>query len=63
MFIAKGIEAVASITELRSKTAALIDRAKDYQGLMIQKNNEPHAVLLSYERYVELLGEGAKKRK
>ena len=61
MYTTKGIEAIATITELRSKTSTLIEKSKDFQGIMIQKNNEPYAVLLSYERYMELIGE--KKRK
>jgi prevent-host-death family protein len=61
MFHTKGIEAIATITELRSKTSTLIDRAKEYQGIMIQKNNEPYAVLLSYDKYLELIGEKKKK--
>jgi prevent-host-death family protein len=61
MYTTKGIEAVATITELRSKTSTLIDRAKDYRGIMIQKNNEPYAVLLSYDTYMELIGEKKKK--
>jgi prevent-host-death family protein len=61
MFNTQGIEAIATITELRSKTSTLINRAKDYQGIMIQKNNEPLAVLLSYDRYMELIGDRKKK--
>lgn len=56
MYTTKGIEAVATITELRSKTSELVDESKNYQGIMIQKNNEPIAVLVSYKKYMELIG-------
>ncbi len=62
MYTTRGIEAIATITELRSKTSELVEKAKGLTtGIMIQKNNEPYAVLVSYERYIELL-EGQKKR-
>lgn len=61
MYTTKGIEAIATITELRSKTSSLIEKSKNYRGIMIQKNNEPYAVLLSYDRYMELIGEKKKK--
>jgi prevent-host-death family protein len=54
MFNMQGIEAVASISELRANSTNLVERAKEFQGIMIQKNNEPVAVLLSYDRYIEL---------
>lgn len=56
MYSTKGIEAIATITELRSQTSQLIERAQKMKtGILIQKNNEPSAVLISYERYVQLL--------
>ena len=62
MYSTKGIEAVATVTELRSSTSELVDRAKALEsGILIQKNNEPYAVLISHEFYVKLL-EGQKKK-
>lgn len=56
MYSTRGIEAVATITELRSKTSELVDHAKQIErGILIQKNNEPYAVLISYKLYLELL--------
>lgn len=56
MYSTRGIEAVATITELRSKTSELVDQAKEIEtGILIQKNNEPYAVLVSYDRYIRLL--------
>ena len=55
MYSTRGIEAIATVTELRSKTSSLIDQAGTLDtGIMIQKNNEPVAVLVDYDRYVEL---------
>ena len=60
MYSTRGIDVVATITELRSRTAELVDRAKDIEsGILIQKNNEPYAVLISYELYDRLLAESA----
>ena len=56
MYSTKGIEAVATITELRSKTSELVEHARgNERGILIQKNNEPYAVLLSYDLYAKLL--------
>ena len=56
MYFTKGIEAVATITELRSNTTELLDHAKSIEsGILIQKNNEPYAVLISYDVYEVLL--------
>jgi prevent-host-death family protein len=56
MYFTKGIEAVATITELRSKTSDLVEHAKSIEhGILIQKNNEPYAVLISYDVYEKLL--------
>lgn len=58
MYSTKGIETIATVTELRSKTSSLIEQAKSLQtGIMIQKNNEPEAVLLSYDLYLKLYGQ------
>jgi prevent-host-death family protein len=68
MYFTKGIEAVATITELRSNTSELLDHAKGIEsGILIQKNNEPYAVLISYDVYEKLLtsqdGSGKKSGK
>jgi len=56
MYFTKGIEAVATITELRSNTSELLEHAKEIEsGILIQKNNEPYAVLISYDVYEKLL--------
>lgn len=64
MYSTQGIEAIATVTELRSKTSALIDQAKGLDtGILIQKNNEPEAVLLSYDLYLKLYKQSEKKGK
>ena len=56
MYSTRGIEAVATITELRSNTSELVEHAKTIErGILIQKNNEPYAVLISYQLYLEML--------
>ena len=55
MYSTQGIEAIATVTELRSKTSTLIERAKGLKtGIMIQKNNEPEAVLVNYDLYQKM---------
>ncbi len=55
MYSTEGIEAVATITELRSDTSGLVEQAKKMKsGILIQKNNDPYAVLISYDLYKEL---------
>ena len=64
MYSTQGIEAIATVTELRSKTSALIEQAKSLKtGIMIQKNNEPEAVLISYDLYLKLFKAHDKKGK
>ena len=56
MYSTRGVGAVATVTELRSKTSAIIDRAKSTQtAVMIQRNNEPEAVLVSHDLYLRLV--------
>lgn len=55
MYNTEGVDAVATITELRSNTSDLIDSVQSKNnGVLIQKNNEPHAVLVSWETYKAL---------
>lgn len=52
MYNTEGVDSVATITELRSETSDLIDHVRNTNnGVLIQKNNEPHAVLISWETY------------
>lgn len=56
MYQTRGIQTIATITELRSETADLVDHARrSGNGVLIQKNNEPKAVLLSFEKYEALI--------
>ncbi len=62
MYSTEGIESIATVTELRSKTSALIEQSKGLKtGIMIQKNNEPEAVLISYDLYQKLFKAYEKK--
>ena len=52
MYDTEGVDSVATSTELRSETSDLIEHVRDTnKGVLIQKNNEPHAVLISWETY------------
>lgn len=65
MYNTAGIESIATITELRSKTSELIDHVQESrEAVLIQKNNKPYAVLLDWETYREVMGgeSGAKDR-
>jgi prevent-host-death family protein len=54
MYNTEGVDAIATITELRSETSELIDYVrKTKSGVLIQKNNEPYAVLIDWETYKE----------
>ena len=54
MYNTEGISTIATITELRSDTSDLIDYVRETQnGVLIQKNNEPYAVLLDWETFRE----------
>lgn len=56
MYSTRGIETIATITELRSKTSELVEHARTVNsGILIQKNNEPYAVLVSYDVYEKLV--------
>lgn len=55
MYNTEGVDSVATITELRSETSDLIAHVRDTQnGILIQKNNDPHAVLISWETYKKI---------
>lgn len=52
----KGVTTVATITELRNDTTEVIDETEESgQGVMIVKNSSPRAVLVSFDRYSELV--------
>ena len=55
MYKTEGVEAIATITEVRSKTSELIDQAQSSKhGIMIQRNNDPQAVLISWDLYQKI---------
>jgi len=55
MYQTQGVDAVATITELRSSTSELLDFIQSHnRGVMIQRNNEPQAVLISWELYIKI---------
>jgi prevent-host-death family protein len=55
MYKTEGVDAIATITEVRSKTSELIDQARSSKhGIMIQRNNDPQAVLISWDLYQKI---------
>jgi len=55
MYQTEGVDSIATITELRAETSELIDHVRESKtGVLIQKNNEPHAVLISWDTYIAL---------
>ena len=56
MYRTSEVDAVATISELRSKTSELLDHVRArHTSVLIQKNNEPFAVLLSWDAYQSLI--------
>ena len=56
MYSTTGIDAIATITELRSKTSELLDHVRlKKSSVLIQKNNEAFAVLIDWETYLSLV--------
>lgn len=56
MYSTTGVDAIATITELRSKTSELLDFVRDNRkSVLIQKNNDAYAVLIDWETYQTLL--------
>ncbi|MCS4038037.1 type II toxin-antitoxin system prevent-host-death family antitoxin [Salinibacter ruber] len=54
MYKIDDIGAVASVTDLRTQIDETIQAAEEGRGVLIQKNNEPIAVLVSIKRWREL---------
>lgn len=55
MYNTEGVDSIATITELRSKTADLINGVRgSKRGILIQKNNEPYAVLIDWAVYKKI---------
>jgi len=55
MYTTEGVSAVATITELRAETSELVEHVqKSGREVMIQKNNEPQAVMISWDTYLKI---------
>jgi len=58
MYNTEGVDAIASITELRANTAELIQHVQESgKGVLIQKNNLPCAVLIDWALYQKIKAE------
>lgn len=50
--VPNGIEATTTVTRLRTELTGLVDTAREtHQGVLIQDDDEPQAVLLSWTAY------------
>lgn len=55
MYHTEGVDAIATVTELRSDASTLVDRIHASEDhVLIQKHNEPHAVLIDYSTYSKI---------
>ena len=63
MYATTGIDAIATITELRSKTSELLDHVRETKSaVLIQKNNEAYAVLVDWETYLSMVNASGEAR-
>ncbi len=64
MYSTEGIDAIATITELRSNTSELLEHVREHKtSVLIQKNNEAYAVLIDWETYKALMQEAGEHQK
>jgi prevent-host-death family protein len=56
MYEADGVNTIASITELRTETDQIIQRAEESPegSVLVQRNNKPIAVLVSIDQWNKL---------
>lgn len=55
MYHTEGVDAIATVTELRSDASTLVDRIQSSEDhVLIQKNNEPHGVLIDHSTYSKI---------
>lgn len=56
MFDTKGIQHIATITELRTNTSEILDQVTEgKQPVLIQRNGEPRAVMVPLAEYEQLV--------
>ncbi len=46
---------IATVTDLRRRTSDVMERAEDGSVVVVQKDNEPQGVYLSYRRYEAIM--------
>lgn len=58
MYRTEGVSTIATVTELRSDASTVIDRVRQNgERVLIQKNNEPSAVLIDHETFTRIKDE------
>lgn len=49
------VDSIATITQLRSQTVKLVEKAQSGHAGLVQKNNEPQAVLIGVDDFQKLV--------
>jgi PHD/YefM family antitoxin component YafN of YafNO toxin-antitoxin module len=47
---------IATVADLRCRTEDIMDRAEEGEIVVVQRDDEPHGVYMSYGRYEAMLG-------
>jgi prevent-host-death family protein len=56
MYYTTGVDAVATISELRTRTTEVLAHVRENgKAVLIQRNNDPFAVLLDWTTYEQLM--------
>jgi len=59
MYRVHGNTTIATVTDLRRRTMDILERADEGEVVVVQSDNEPHGVYLSYRHYELMLGKFA----
>lgn len=55
MYRVHGNTTIATVTDLRHRTTDILERADEGEIVVVQRDNEPHGVYLSYRHYESML--------
>lgn len=58
MYETRGVDSVATISELRAHTTDVLAHVREHgEAVLVQRNNDPFAVLIDWDRYKQLMGD------
>lgn len=58
MYEIQGVDSIATISELRAHTSDVLAHVRDQgEAVLVQRNNDPFAVLIDWDRYRQLMGD------